>query len=203
MLAGLEFMCKIQWVRPSVAPYAAVLDGWTGVDQNTFSCTAVALNRMFVYDHASPSSTHAFHVTGHRWRCLCMCVCASRHKCLFMHHHVIYHFSGLGASSFQLHFSPSLKLTSHLHGWVAGDGTIRTVVGSGVDVSSLHVVAPAAKWCGSCAGPQGAWSHVQGTRGSSVYLWSHWNRDNCVCSPGGWSSFWTDAALPLILFLPP
>lgn len=105
---------------------------------------------------------------------------------------------------------PSLKLTSHLHGWVAADGTIRTVVGSGLDVSSLHVVAPPAKWCGSCTGPQGARSHVQGTRGSSVYLWSHRDTDNCVCSPSGWSSFRTDAPLPrqnsvvpLILFPPP
>lgn len=67
--------------------------------------------------------------------------------------------------------------------------TMKTAVRAKGDVRLFPVVAPAGKWCDTCIGPQGYIKEqpfrVWGTHESSVYLWSHRNRETlcaCVCA---------------------
>lgn len=138
-------------------------------------------------------------------------VCACWHECLLMHHHAIYHFFRLQSFQLSAKLVPSLKLTSDLYGWLP---LICYRNGSRCKKwwEASPCGCPAGKWCDTCTGPQGYIKeqpfHVWGTRGSSVHLWSHRNREEyvCLCVFALASlQFWTGAALPrqnlVVLFI--
>lgn len=117
MLAGLESMCEICWVQPSVAPYVAArwLD-WTVLDQTTSAARQSPQHRMFRCERASPTSTPSF--CSIRLVCVCWCwvKCC---ECMLMQLHVIYHLLS-SHRPFTFCFPHPWPGPLHLYGWLAG-----------------------------------------------------------------------------------
>ena len=174
-------MCEIQRARPSVAPYAAVLDDWSDVDQiqqiRPSAAPQSLSNRMFIHQHASPSNTPSFfHLTGHCWRFVCVRAGKNVCSCVTRQLWELLAFSSV-CPVFEADFTSP---------WFTGCWyTIRTAVRAKGDARLLPVVSPAGKWCDTCRGPQSYIKEqpfrVWGTRGSCLPLIAQEQRKLSVC----------------------
>lgn len=133
-----------------------------------------------------------FHLTGHCWWFVCVYLSVVINMCVFVK-------MSAEASPCNLSFFQALERLAFSSACPISDAgftspcltgcwySIRTAAGVRVEVRLFPVVPPVVKWCDTCTGPRSYIKEklfrVWGTHGSSVYLWSHVNREKttCVC----------------------
>lgn len=133
-------MCEIQPGRPSVTPYAVVLDDWTGVDRITLRCTSV----LCLHQPASSSISSVF---SYVFFFFSLFERLWINVCWFLP--VEFVFSDRAAFCFQLCWSHLWCWLSHFHARLAVDIRQRR---AGVDGRLFTADTPPSKCCDTCAG---------------------------------------------------